>query len=50
MPKQAASLNRFRSASEDMQEANNARANAMGQIAINQGLKNEQPKFDTKKF
>ncbi len=36
----------FRSASEDMKEANIARANAMVQIAINQALKIEVPKFD----
>lgn len=36
----------FRSASEDMKEANTARANAMVQIAINQALKIEAPKFD----
>ena len=35
----------FRSASEDMKEANIARANAMVQIAINQALKIEAPKF-----
>lgn len=40
----------FRSASEDMKEANTARANAMVQIAINQALKIEAPKFDKKKF
>ena len=40
----------FRSASEDMKEANIARANAMVQIAINQALKIEAPKFDKKKF
>lgn len=40
----------FRSASEDMREANTARANAMVQIAINQALKIEAPKFDKKKF
>ena len=40
----------FRSASEDMKEANIARANAMVQIAINQALKIEAPKFEKKKF
>ena len=40
----------FRSASEDMKETNTARANAMVQIAINQALKIEAPKFDKKKF
>ena len=35
-----------RSASEDMKEANTARANAMVQIAINQALKIEAPKFE----
>ena len=40
----------FRSASEDMKETNTARANAMVQIAINQALKIEVPKFDKKKF
>ena len=39
----------FRSASEDMKETNTARANAMVQIAINQALKIEAPKFDKKK-
>lgn len=43
-------LRGFRSTSEDMKEANTARANAMVQIAINQALKIEAPKFDKKKF
>ena len=40
----------FRSASGDMKEANTARANAMVQIAINEALKIEAPKYDKKKF
>lgn len=40
----------FRSASEDMKEANIARANAMVQIAINLALRTEAPKFDRKNF
>jgi hypothetical protein len=40
----------FRSISDDMKEANTARANAMVQIAINQALKIEAPKYDKKKF
>ena len=40
----------FRSASEDMKEANIARANAMVQIATNKALKVDAPKFNKKKF
>lgn len=40
----------FRSTSEEMKESNTARANVMVQIAINQALKTDAPKFDKKKF
>nr|WP_295263888.1 HigA family addiction module antitoxin [uncultured Blautia sp.] len=40
----------FRSASENMKESNTARANVMVQIAINEALKAEAPKYDKKKF
>ncbi len=40
----------FRSVFQDMKEANTARANAMVQIAINQALKIDAPKFDKRKF
>ncbi len=41
---------RFRSASEDMTDENTVRANVMVQIAINEALKRETPKFNRKKF
>ena len=40
----------FRSAMENLTEASTVKANAMVQIAINQALKIEVPKFDKKKF
>lgn len=40
----------FRSMSENLKEANIARANAMVQIAINEALATEVPKYDKKKF
>lgn len=40
----------FRSVSENMKEANTARANAMVQIAINEALQVEAPKYNKKKF
>ncbi len=40
----------FRSASEDMKEANITSANAMVQIAISHALRIEAPKFDKKIF
>lgn len=40
----------FRSMSENLKEANIARANAMVQIAINKALVTEAPQYDKKKF
>lgn len=40
----------FRSVSENMKEANTARANVMVQIAINEALQVKAPKYDKKKF
>ena len=40
----------FRSSTKDLPEASIVKANAMVQIAINQALKIEAPKFDKKKF
>lgn len=40
----------FRSVPENMKEANTARANAMVQIAINEALQVEAPKYNKKKF
>lgn len=40
----------FRSMSENLKEANIARANAMVQIAINKALATEAPQYDKKKF
>ena len=40
----------FRSSATDMTEANIVKANTMVQIAVNEALKIEAPKFDRKKF